>query len=187
MRTKTLKVYMARVFTAIDVENPELLQSLADIRDRLDLGFKPVERQKMHLTLQFFSEADEEDIEQIKQAIDRTSLERFKAEVKGIGAFPSEDYIRVLWAGVDEENLNKLYEQVSKHTAKADNKYDFHPHITLMRVKNLDSEEKRKLKRMIKEHNDHKLGEISVNEVKLFRSDLSPEGSLYTEIYNKKL
>ncbi|MFB6145954.1 MAG: RNA 2',3'-cyclic phosphodiesterase [Candidatus Nanohaloarchaea archaeon] len=178
---------MARVFTAVDIEDKDVLEQLSSIRDRLDLGFNTVEEEKMHVTLQFFSDASEDEIEEIKAAMDEIEMESFEAELEGVGVFPSYDYIRVVWAGIGNGRFHELYDQASQHEAIADNNHEFSPHVTLMRVKDLNREEKRKLQRMINDYQDQKFGKITVNEVKLFRSDLGPEGSVYTDIHSRKI
>lgn len=187
MRTKTLKACMARIFTAVDVDDQELLDNLSSVRDRLDLGFRPVSREKMHVTLEFFADADEEEIEEIKQAMDAVDREAFKAEVRGLGAFPSDDYIRVIWAGLESSKFQELYRQVSDHGVESDNNHSFQPHITLLRVEDLKTEEKRKVQRVLQEYSDHFFGELNAKSIKLFKTELGSKGSSYHEIHEKEL
>ena len=182
MSTGSLKVYMARVFSAVNIEDEKLLERLENIRDVLNLGFNPVKREKMHITLEFFADIDEEEIDKIKQAMDEISLDSFTADIKGIGAFPSEDHIRVVWAGIEAEEFQELYRQVSDHPVDSDNNHEFKPHITLMRVKNPSREQKKKLQRTIREFNEHEFGKLEVDEVKLFESHLNGE-NVYKELH----
>ncbi len=179
---------MARVFSAIDIEGEELLEELEEVRDRLDLGFRPVEQEKMHVTLQFFQDIDEEEVEEVKKAMDRVSKKPFKAEVSGVGVFPSKDYIRVVWAGVEKNDLSDIHEQVSEHGVEEDNDHDFKPHVTLMRVESLSREEKRKLRKMLDEFEKHKFGELTVDSIRLYRSELEGEnGAEHHMIHEKEL
>jgi len=178
---------MARVFTAVDIDEQKLLSELTEIRDRLDLGFKPVKPQKMHITFEFFSDLTPHQINKVRSAIDQVTLEPFKAQIRGIDTFPSNDYIRVVWAGAHSEKFAELYNQVSDHEVKPDNGHDFVPHITLLRAENLDPDRKRKLKKMIDEFEDHYFGSFEVNRLKLFESKLKPNGSQYQELYVKDL
>lgn len=178
---------MTRIFSAVDVDEKEILNRLVEIRDTLDLEFKTVPEHKMHITLQFFRDIDEKEIEEVKKAMEKTSLEPFKVELKKIGVFPSRDYIRVVWAGAKADELHKLYSQVSEHSISPDNNYDFRPHITLMRVENISQEHKKKLRRMIREYENEFFGELKVNTVKLFESNLTPQGSKYELLEEKQL
>ncbi len=178
---------MARVFTAFDIEDEKILEELENVRDRFDLGFKPIPREKMHLTFEFFKDINEEEIDELKNAMDEIDVESFSSRLKGVGAFPSKDYIRVVWAGVENGKFHEIHRQVSSHGVESDNGHDFVPHVSLLRVEDVKGERKRKLRRMLREFEDHDFGSIEVNKLKLFRSDLKPRGSEYTELYVKDL
>ena len=187
MSDQTLKDYMARVFSAVDITSEELLNQLEDVQQRLDLGFKRVSREKMHITLEFFRDIDEEEVEQLKQAMREVKTEPFQVEIKGLGAFPSEDYIRVVWAGAENEKMHELFSEVSEHQLESSNDHDFKPHITLLRVENVPKEDKRKLRKMINEHQDDSFGRVTVREVKLFESRLTGKGSKYKLLHSEEL
>ncbi|MBY6294011.1 RNA 2',3'-cyclic phosphodiesterase [Nanohaloarchaea archaeon H01] len=179
---------MARVFSAVDIEDEKLKDELAEVRDRLDLGFKPVPEEKMHITLQFFKDIGEEEMEVLKQALDDIDVSSFQAEMKGIGCFPSRDYIRVVWAGLENDRkMQQLYREVSEHKVQDDNDHSFTPHMTLLRVKNIREEQKKKLRRTIRDFENHEFGTLNVDSVKLFRSDLEQGGSVYSKLYEKYL
>ena len=185
---ETLKVYMARVFSAIDVESKKLLEELARVQDRIDLGFLPVKKDKMHITLEFFQDIDKKEIDELKATMDKVEADSFTAEVSGVGCFPSNEHIRVVWSGLDqEEKFQRLYSQLSDHKITSDNKHEFKPHITLMRVRDIDRDEKKKLRRTLREFKNHRFGELEVKKVKLFRSDLQQGDSRYEELYSREL
>lgn len=186
MRTGSLKVYMARVFSAVDIEDEKLLDRLEDMRETLNLGFNPVERDKLHITLEFFKDVDEQEINLIEQAMDDIELDSFAVDVKDLGVFPSEDYIRVVWAGVESDTLEELYKQVSDHKVDSDNNHDFQPHITLIRIRSPSKEQKKKLKRTIREFSYHEFGKIKVDKVKLFESRLDGK-TKYKQLHKKEL
>lgn len=179
---------MARVFSAVDIDNQELKDELERVRDKLDLGFRPVSKHKMHITLQFFRDVDEEEIEKLKDAMGRVDTDPLKEEVKGVGCFPSREHIRVVWAGLkDEQKIRDMYEQLTRHEVVPDNEHHFKPHITMLRVKNVSREEKKKLQRTVREFEGHRFGRINVDKIQLFRSELKEGGSRYTELYRKEL
>lgn len=187
MSNQTLKDYMARVFSAVDITSEELLDQLESTRDLLDLGFKPVPGEKMHITLEFFEDINREEVDALKHAMNQISLDDFKLEVRGVGAFPSKDYIRVVWAGAENRKMHQLYSEVSDHSVESSNNHDFAPHITLMRVENVSKGDKRKLRKALDEHQEHRFGEATVDAVKLFESKLTGNGSNYNELYRKRL
>lgn len=186
MRTGSLKVYMARVFSAVDIEDEKLLERLEDIRDTLDLGFNPVEKEKMHITLEFFKDVNREEIGKIRDAMDEVELDSFTADVKNIGVFPSNDYVRVVWAGVESSYFHDVYDQVSNHSVESDNRHEFQPHITLLRVRNPSKEQKKKLKRTIRDFKEHEFGKLKIDSIKLFESHLDGKNN-YKVLHKKEL
>lgn len=178
---------MARIFSAIDIEDEETLNKLENIRDALDLGFKPVEKEKMHITLQFFKDLNKEEVEKLEKGLENIEIDPFKAKIEEIGTFPSEDHIRVIWAGLEHPKIYELQEKASKHDVVSDDNHEFKPHITFLRVRNLRPGQKRKVKKTIEEYQETEIGEIAVDKVKLYRSKLTPEGTDYTEIAEKRL
>jgi len=178
---------MARVFSAIDIEDEQVLEKLEELRDTLDLGFKPVKREKMHITLEFFNDINEQEIQKVQEGLENIETGPFKLKIEGLGAFPSEDYIRVIWAGAEHPRLYGLQEKASKHAVESSNDHEFKPHITLLRVENLSAKEKKKLKKAFDEHRNREIGEIKVDSVKLFKSELTQESTEYTELAEKKL
>lgn len=178
---------MARVFSAIDIEDPKILDRLEELQERLDLGFKTVEREKMHLTFEFFEDLNGEEIEQLKSHLENIEFNSFETDIKGIGVFPNEDYIRVVWAGLESEKIYNLYEKVSDNGLKSENNYDFIPHITLMRVDEVTPGKKKKLQKILKEFEDEYIGSIEVKRLKIFESELGPEGSRYKVLHEENL
>jgi len=178
---------MARVFSAIDIEDDKVLRKLKNIRDTLDLDFSPVKPEKMHVTLEFFEDIDQDEIKKIKKAVSNIDLDSFEIKLQGLGAFPSEDFIRVVWAGVESSKIFELQKQAGLHNISTDNKHEFKPHITLIRVDNISQGKKKKLKSMIEEHKDEDFGTVKVDKVKLLESRITGKGSNYRKISEHKL
>ncbi len=170
---------MTRVFTAVDIENEKVLDELEYIRNTLDMNFNSVTRDKMHITLEFFKDLNQKEIDQLEKHLEQVQMDSFKAQIKDIGAFPSKNHIRVVWTGAKSDKFRELYRKSSKHGLVSDNDHDFKPHITLFRVQNLSSKKKRKLKKGMKDHKDYSFGEIEVNSVKIFESRLNGQRSEY--------
>jgi len=178
---------MARVFSAVDIEDRKVLEELEHVRDSIDLGFNTVPAGEMHMTLQFFEEVDQDGLEEIKDAMKAVSVSTFGAEIKDIGAFPSKEYIRVIWAGLQAEKINRLYREISSHSIESDNDHEFMPHVTLARVKNISPQKKSKLQKSLEEYRNHDFGELKVKSVKLFESKLTGNGSSYQVIHEVEL
>jgi len=178
---------MARIFSAIDIEDEETLEKLKQIRDTLDLDFKPIETGKMHITLQFFKDLNQKEIKEVKQGLENIDTKPFTAKIKELGALPSEDYIRVIWAGIEHPKIYEIQEKASKHEVESNDEHEFKPHITLLRVENTSKKEKKKVQKTIDQYRSTEIGEIEVDKVKLFKSELTSNGAEYTQIAEKKL
>lgn len=178
---------MARVFSAVDIEDEKVLRKIKHIRDTLNIGFSPVKTEKMHVTLEFFEDIDQEEFSNVGRALSNIDLEPFEMSIQGLGAFPSEDYIRVVWAGIESSKIFKLQKQAGLHNISTDNRHKFKPHITLMRIDNISQDKKKKLKNMIEEHKDEDFGTVTVDSVKLLESRITGKGSNYRKISEHKL
>lgn len=178
---------MARVFSAVSIEDQEVLKELKEVQDHLNLGFNPVDPEKMHITLQFFQDVTANEIDELKKTIDNVDIETFTLELQGVGVFPSNDYIRVIWAGAESQRMHRLKEAVSRHTVEDDNDNSFKPHVTLLRVENVSGDRKRKLQKTLSEFEDHRFGTINVERIDLYESVLNSKGTVYNKIFEKKL
>jgi len=176
---------MPRAFTAIDIP-PEIAEKLSNIQEEIDVG-RPVKPEKMHVTFQFFSELTESELEKVENHLRTIEFEAFEIQVKGLGVFPSEKYIRVIWAGIESAEIRELYRKISDHSVPADNNHDFRPHVTLARVDDVRRGDKKKIHDTLEKYDGKSLGTFTAEKVKLYRSELKPEGSEYTKLYSKNL
>ncbi len=138
-------------------------------------GIKLVEPENMHITLRFLGEISDE--KEIVQRLKDIKFERFRCAVRGIGAFPSQDYIKVIWAGVESNGkLEDLAAKVSSALEGLPGDGRFSAHVTMARVR-----KKVDLKKFIEENNDE-FGEFEVESFELIKSALSPKGPEYSLI-----
>lgn len=176
-----------RVFTAVDIQDRELLLKLEEMQEELDYGFNKVEPDKMHITLQFFQNVKDEEVDEVIEAMRDVDKDPFSLEIKGAGVFPSKDYIRVVWAGVKSEDIHELKERVSNHSVPSDNNHDFHPHVTLARVDKISRRDKKEFRKKLEEYEGERIGELEVNSVKLFESVPTGNGNEYRLLEKVKL
>ncbi|MEM2339473.1 MAG: RNA 2',3'-cyclic phosphodiesterase, partial [Nitrososphaerales archaeon] len=105
---------------------------------------------------------------------------------KGIGVFPNLRHISVIWIGVDEKSKEKLYEvvkQVDELLIGFGHKDDkpFQPHITISRVRS--NKNKDRLLNVIMNYQDYVFGNDILTSLKLKKSELTPKGPIYTDLY----
>lgn len=177
---------MPRIFVAVELSE-EVRASLAEAKkalERTGADLKLVESENIHLTMRFIGGVSENKLEDIKWALKSAEKpEPFKALVYGMGVFPHPGYIRVVWAGVADgsEKLKSLRESLDSKLSEvgiSSEDKDFTPHFTIARVKS--GRAKDNLNDFVDDNLDREWGVIKVNKIDLMKSDLTPEGPVYT-------
>ena len=179
---------MIRTFIAIELSE-HIKKELSDIEKELKetkAVAKWVKPDDIHLTLKFLGNVEEEKIELIKKSIQESvkGVTPFIIDLKDIGAFPSPSRPRVIWVGVQsgKERIKNLAESIEGNLEKIGFKKEdrqFSAHITLGRIKSLVNIDK--LKDLIKEKKYHS-SSFEVSKIAIMRSDLTPEGPIYTKL-----
>jgi 2'-5' RNA ligase len=180
---------MIRTFLAIELPDAlrpglsliqgEMKKSGADVR------WVPVGN--IHLTLKFFGSVPDEEIGTLALAAREAAAaaEPFQLKVTVAGAFPSPRAPRVVWLGLggDVLPLTRLYQRLEKVFAALGYLPEgraFHPHLTLGRVKSPANRDR--LARILEKLPPADWPPFPVNELILFQSVLSPQGSKYTPL-----
>ncbi len=168
--------------TFIAIEFKPLEHYFKDLQKQISTDLAKIKvTDSFHLTLKFLGETSEEQIEKTKQLLSEIKLKPFTVEINNLGVFPTEDYIRVVWVGL-EDNLEviQLQQKIeSKLEPLFKKEKRFHPHITLARVKFV--KDKEEFIQSIKEINiEPKTFEIT--NFKLIKSTLTSEGPVYEEL-----
>ncbi len=162
----------------------DLKQSHADVRW--------VEPSRIHFTLKFFGNIDEEACDEIMGAVGKavSEVNPFSLAVKGLGAFPMRENPRVVWLGVEDgggvvKPLQRAIEDCLQEIGYPGEGREFKPHLTLGRVRS--GKGKSELLKRIEDLLHINLGEFRVERLVLFKSDLRPTGPIYTELRVLKL
>ncbi len=187
------KMVGIRSFIAIDVEVPEIVAKIVRVQEEIlssSAKLKPVERQNLHFTLKFLGNVEESRIELVVSTMREVleSFEPFPMHLKGVGAFPRVSRPNVVWIGVDEgrdvfiEMAKELDRSLAKLGFKRETK-GFEPHLTVARVKGYSGD----LPEVIRRISDVDIGFIDVEEVRLKKSTLTPQGPIYETLHGIKL
>jgi 2'-5' RNA ligase len=181
-----------RLFFAIDLPE-ELHERFAALQDDLAAadGLDFTDPTQAHLTMKFLGETapadeasdDEPTVDDAKiagaAAVDAADRSPFEVEVGGLGAFPSEEYISVVWTGVRDgaADLEALAAALETETTErgfdaADNA--FSPHVTLARMN--DARGKDLVQDRLR-NTDPTIGRFTAEELKLKRSVLGDGGA----------
>jgi len=141
----------------------------------------------IHATLKFLGEINPENVERIVQGLKEISSRQqaFQMEVVGVGAFPDPRFPRVIFAAMagDTERIVRLASEVDRMTAKLGappESRPYAPHLTIARVRS--QKQLGLLRKRLLTLEDKRFGTFPVEEVVLYRSDLSPTGARYTPL-----
>jgi 2'-5' RNA ligase len=114
----------------------------------------------------------------------------FFLKVRGVGAFPHLKNPRIVWMGlVDEKEIlthfqKQLEEEFEKIGFESEER-PFHPHLTLGRMRS--SRGREELIGRVEKHKEEEFGELHIERVVLFKSDLRPTGPIYTPLKELRL
>lgn len=171
-----------RLFIAFDVSE-EIETYFRKIQFQLpDSDSKPVK--EFHLTLRFLGERDEDESKEIINDLKKIKFEKFTAKTSSLGVFPDENFIRVVWSGLEPKNkIIELKEKIEKALGLQKDKR-FHPHITLARIKFIKN--KRDYIKKVKEIKTKEL-EFDVKSIKLYKSELTPKGPVHEVVGTQPL
>lgn len=176
-----------RTFVAIDLDAglKEKLEALVGELGRLADNVRWVNAAGMHLTLKFLGETPDDKAAAFETAL-RTLTGKhpsFPMRLKGMGFFPpGRSHPRVIWAGIETgprlAALQNDIEVAAEEIGYEREKREFHPHLTLGRVKfpgRMDM-----VLQEIEERRGEDFGEMLVIKVTFFRSVLKPSGAEYS-------
>ncbi len=185
-------VKVMRSFIAIELseEQKTKLGEFQEALKKCGADLKIVERENLHLTLRFLGEITENDLEEAKKGLERAvkGEKSFIMGLKNTGVFPTLNYIKVVWAGIEKGKLElgSIAEKINREIlVGAKDSRGFSAHITVARVKSVRGKEN--LAKVLKDFQNFDFGETAVSEVKIKESKLSPKGPEYSDIFVVKL
>ena len=138
----------------------------------------------IHLTLRFLGEAKPEILPELAKSIEIAVEKQAGIDLRlhGLGCFPNQRNPRVIWCGIEGETERLVKVQQSVETACASFGFapedrDFHPHLTLGRVKG-----KRNLQPLLDCINIGSELEckFKADHFNIYKSTLNPQGAVYT-------
>ena len=154
---------------------------------------KWVEPHNLHLTLKFLGEVPSREISRVCQAAQRgaAEIEPFECELCGAGAFPNASRPRTLWlgTGAGEQEMVALHDHIEAALAKVGYRKEhrrFQPHLTIGRVRR-GGPAVAELGELVKAHAEFHAGRLSVRQVVVFSSQLTPRGPIYEALGRARL
>lgn len=149
--------------------------------------------ENIHMTVRFLGETDEDRVPKLIALMNKIAPDFAAADVviDRLGGFPNLNRPRVIWAGLvmDEhvERMAKMARQVElavRQLRFEPEKKGFKPHLTLARVK--DPRGVQTLAAFMDSYRFNPL-HVRLDRLVLFKSTLTPKGSIYERLHEVKL
>lgn len=177
-----------RSFVAFDIDNELVLKRFSDVQDTLTstgANLKLVKPQNIHITMRFLGNITSHIVDSIYQEMEKVSFNPFDVEIRGLGAFPSLNYARVVWAGIQKgaDELANVSNQLEPSLRRLGFKPDpkgFSPHLTIARVRT--GRNKNALIQCIKDLANYEFGTVEAECLRLKKSVLTPKGPIYSTL-----
>ncbi|MBI4399157.1 RNA 2',3'-cyclic phosphodiesterase, partial [Candidatus Micrarchaeota archaeon] len=97
-----------RCFIAVEL-SPEIIENITRVQKELPSeGLKLVEKENLHITVKFLGKIDEKTKEKIIGAMQACATRPFSLKSSSLGVFPSLQFMRVIWVGIESEELIQL-------------------------------------------------------------------------------
>jgi 2'-5' RNA ligase len=186
-----------RTFIAIPIPDPigtKLGQKQVELTPTVP-GCRWTTGAPFHLTLAFLGDVRNRDLDELCRNVAAATepFERFELELKGLGAFPSLQKPRVIWAGITAIDLNPLLElrkavvQAATQAGYRPDDLRFHPHITLGRIKSDRGHQAPDLSAVVDREQTWSAGRFTAVEVVTYASTLDPKGPTYAPLGRARL
>lgn len=177
-----------RSFIAIDLgaEIRAALHAVTSELARAGADARWVRPEAMHATLKFLGGVEATRLEAVRDTVDSVAADHdaMRLPARGLGAFPSMQRPRVLWAGLDASGLAVLANSIDSALAPLGFEPEarpFNPHITLARLRSLRGWPT--LSTAVAAHADDDFGSVDVKAVTIYRSTLNQRGAVYKPLW----
>jgi 2'-5' RNA ligase len=155
---------------------------------------KWVSSDNLHLTIKFLGEVPEHKLDQIKK-LSREAVQTispFKIDVEGLGMYPNPTKPRVIWLGISNgQFLTEIHNRLDQSLAVMDIKQEqrpFSPHLTIGRIKkSAYVDDILKVGEILSQFKVNRLGTVLVEKIRLYQSELKPQGPIYTPLLDISL
>ena len=150
--------------------------------------------QNMHLTIKFLGEIAASHVDFLKQMLAREadSHIQFDLQFGGLGSYPTSRRPHILWVGLhapaELASLQKSIEAGTSRLGYEQEELVFSPHLTIGRVRqNVSPADLAKIRTAMDNIQLGNIGTARVDSVHLIKSDLQPNGPVYTKLFSAPL
>ena len=186
-----------RSFISIELSE-QARTELARLQSRLKETSPPqtvrwTDPKNVHLTLHFLGDLAEDSLEDVRRTLRDTASAHtpFSLNLANLGCFPNTRRARIVWVGLtgDTDHLVALQSGLGDRLTKAigfkPESRTYSPHLTIGRVKKgVTQNGIRELGQILEQEMPRvgRLAPLPVNHIHFIRSDLKPDGPLYTSL-----
>jgi 2'-5' RNA ligase len=180
-----------RAFISVDVGSRLDWHTLSKELREVDRGIRTVRPEQLHLTLRFLGDTEEGLVDGIREVMEGAveAVGPFSVSFEGVGAFPNPRRARVVWIGLKGAeplvDMARTIEGGVVGLGFKPEKRGFRPHATIARVKRLRRHER--LASLLDRWSDAEFGRMEVRSIELMRSQLTPQGAIYTKVLSTPL
>lgn len=176
-----------RAFAAIEV--PEEIRKVyaklcRGMREGADMGITPPG--KMHITLAFFEELRENEVEQVKAALAEIKIDAFNIELTGIDTFVRRGVVSVVYIKIESPELLSIAESFRADLKSRNISFDdkpFRAHLTIVRIKEINDD--KLFARMLHGAGlGFKKSEFQASAITLFSSNMLSHRAVFTHTLN---
>jgi 2'-5' RNA ligase len=172
---------LSRIFLAADLD-PRFLDEATELAETFrGEGLRVVARAAMHVTLRFFGQATDAQLEQLRAFTTALPPPAIVMTAKRLTGFPSERRAHVLVVSLEDEDpggLGAIAREAEQEAARLgfeSERRDYHPHLTLARSKRPAD-----VRRLCE--TELSLPPASVVAITLYDSKTLPRGPEYTAL-----
>lgn len=176
----------------IDIETKQKITALISELKKSEADVKWLTENKIHITLKFLGDIETEKIDKISAVIKNCSgdFKKFAITLSDLGCFPDTTKPRVVWIGIANgketlKSINTKIENELENIGIKKESRDFKAHITLGRVRSFKNTVD--LTKKMKEINLENFREITVQDITLYQSTLTPKGAVYSPLETYEL
>jgi 2'-5' RNA ligase len=200
---------MIRAFLAVELSQ-ELRAELALVQQELKHTIEPelkrdtriswVQPAKVHLTIKFLGEMNEQIVEPLRIALQQAigGQRVMSLPLERLGGFPRPQSPRVLWVGPSENwergveakrvvEVHAAIEQACEGLGFLRETKPFSPHLTLARIKVGERHVGAALAKSGVLNRPLSLGALAMESIVLMKSELKQTGSVYTKLWEVRM
>ena len=173
---------LVRCFIALELSREAIseLERIQDLIKKKNLFYgKFTEPENFHLTLKFLGEIENSAVEKVKKVLEEIKFNEFEVTLGEAGVF-SKRSLKLLWVRVQGSGIWDLQKAIDNLLLGSfEPEQRFMSHITIARMKKVSSN--KEFLEYIKAIKIKKI-KFKVKEFFLKKSELTPQGPIYTDL-----